>query len=830
MNYLGWKDSFITYTINLNQYAQNGRLDPIAARENESNQIINILSRRNKNSVLLIGESGVGKTALIEGLALKIASGKVPKSLLGKEIIQLDFPALLAGAKHQGEFEQRFIHLIADILDTNNSILFIDDIHLLMESQSDGTVKAADLLKKHLDHGQFPVIGITTPAQYNKFFDSDKAFERIFQVIHIEEPSDEDTYQMIQVQKSKYEEYHEVVITDDAIHESIRLSKKYLTSGFLPDKAIDLLDEASVIVKLRNQTNLLKTIKITPDDIARLVSEWTGIPVTKLTEQEGEKMLHLEDHIHKVYVDQNPAVTVVSDALRRGRIGLSSKTQPLASFFFLGTSGTGKTELVKALSSILYDNEKALMQIDMSEYMEKNDVAKLIGPPPGYVGYENGGIITEKVRKNPSSIILFDNIEKAHPDITNILHQILEDGYLTDNHGIKVDFKNTIIICTSAIGNDLIYEKISGLGQTPNEHDVDSLFTQMQPLVRDELTKYFTPELVNRFDAVVSFKPLSSQVMSEISRLVVYQTARLLKEQNYMLQITDSAVTKLANDGYDPKTGARKIRKLVTEHIENPLAVAVISREFESGDIILIDFASHTGFILNKKASELLQKTQMKIPKIKDIAKYDLGHGRKDSDITDEMSAMLTTLQKITNTESLTDPNEKLKFEALKTQLFDEKEKGNPTAHVIVFAAQTLNQTEIMLDLLPQINGIQIVSDDDFEEISTIWMEYYENVKNDSNALDSHITFIQQTIAATEKLLEIFHSTNKYEKQLAIHEISHIAPFFVMGGYTSDEINLYLKTKIDAAKRVLDLLNEEKMEQPIIKPVGKQSVFYSNPT
>lgn len=828
MNYLGWKDSFITYTINLNQYAQNGKLDPIASRDKEINQIINILSRRNKNSVLLIGEAGTGKTALIEGLAQKIIQGQVPKSLLGKEIIQLDFPALVAGAKHPGEFEQRFIQLIADILDTNNTILFIDDIHLLMESQTDGTIKAADLLKKHLDHGQFPVIGITTPAQYNKYIDSDKAFERIFQVITVEEPSDEDTFQMIQIQKSKYESYHDTIITDEAIRESIRLSKKYV-QGFLPDKAIDLLDEASVIVKLHNQhINMMKT-KVTNDDIAKLVSEWTKIPVTKLTLSEAEKMIHLEQYVHKDYIDQKPAVTVVADAIRRGRTGLSSSNQPLASFFFLGTSGTGKSELVKILSKILFENDNALMQIDMSEYMEKNDVAKLIGAPPGYVGYDDGGILTEAVKKTPSMIILFDNIEKAHPDLTNILHQILEEGSLTDNHGKKVNFKNTIIICTTSVGNDLIYEKLSSLGGSPKEEDVDTLFNQMQPMVRDELTKYFTPELINRFDAIVSFKPLSFQVMSDISRLMVYKTAKLLREQDFMLQITDSALSKLASDGYSPKTGARQIRKLVTEKIVNPLAVAVISKEFESGDIILIDFATHTGFILNKNASELLQKIQIKIPKIKDLAKYDLGHNHNDKTITDEMDTMLTMLKKITNADSITDPNEKVKIEELKTQLFDEKEKGNPTAHVIVFAAQTINQPNTVAQSIPQINGIQIVNDEDFEEVTTMWLEYYENIKNDSKSIDTHIDFLKQTIAATEKLLEIFHSTNRYEKLLAVHEISHIVPFVVMGGFTTDEINLYLKTKIEACNRVLELLNEEKIQVPAIKPIDKQSVFYTNP-
>lgn len=587
------------YGMDLTEEAKAGKLDPIAGRDKEIDRIIHILLRRTKNNPIIIGETGVGKTAIVEGLAQKIVQGAVPKDLQDKRIFQLDVASLVAGASHRGEFEERLRGVISEVLGSNNRIiLFIDEIHALMGTGEDGGMNAANIIKPHLARGHFQLIGATTTIEYRKNFEKDKAFERRFQPVTAEEPSEENALEMLKVIRPKYEKFHHVSLPDDALKECVRLSKKYIGERYLPDKAVDLLDEAASEVKLQidagNRKENDSTVK--KGDIEKVVSAWTGIPITKLTEDESEKLLKLEDRIHLRLIDQEQAVVAVSEAVRRGRIGLSAANRPIASFIFLGPTGVGKTELAKTLAELLFGRDDAMARLDMSEYMEKHEVAKLIGAPPGYVGYEEGGQLTEAVRKKPYSIVLMDEIEKAHPDVFNILLQLLEDGRLTDNKGNTISFKNTIVICTSNIGSSTIQQHLSA--QDPkakrSTDDVEKNFKELQAIVRDELTKFFRPELLNRFDEVVIFKPLQPEHMAGIARLGIAKTAKLLKEQGYNLQITERAVAQLAKDGYDPVYGARPLRRLIQTAIENPIALAIIAKKFVPGDTIVIDYSDNT--------------------------------------------------------------------------------------------------------------------------------------------------------------------------------------------------------------------------------------------
>lgn len=807
------KSTLERFGIDLTAEAAGGKLDPVVGRDKEVDRLVHILLRRTKNNPIIIGEAGVGKTAIIEGLAQKIISGQVPADLAKRRIIQLDVSSLVAGASHRGEFEERLREVIKDAMAASGQIiLFIDEIHTLIGAGSEGgAMDASNIIKPHLARGQLQLIGTTTTAEYRKYFEKDKAFERRFQPIICEEPDEETAIKMLEVLRPKYENFHHVKISDEAIESAVKLSKKYIGERYLPDKAVDLLDEAAAEVKLAQArdrgleaasggkeedeeeiesaklgdadkekktdqkdkegtpdtvqsgaststnptgtpaqpspnadhpgaavtapgapasssvstdasgqalTGQLGGISSQPDqvgvgsalpqaptgvsqpvpgnpvvppvpnatgqptstptptsdqgttqggtpvpsangqatqgaatqaagtdngvtkleeamipdgsgnngglhddtgkegtvrrsDIEKVVSSWTGIPITKLTEDEGKKLLELEKRIHQRLIDQEEAVLAVSEAVRRGRIGLASGQRPIASFIFLGPSGTGKTELAKTLSEILFGRDDAIIRLDMSEYMEKHEVAKLIGAPPGYVGYEEGGQLTEAVRAKPYSIVLLDEVEKAHPDVFNILLQLLEDGRLTDNKGNTISFKNTIVICTSNIGSQLIVQKLGekdkNVERTEEQEKKD--FAELSTAVNEELRKFFRPELLNRFDDIVIFKPLRRSDMVGIAKLGIKKTAKLLKEQGYGVQITDKGLAQLAKEGYDPIYGARPLRRLIQTSIENPIALLIIGKTFAPGDVILIDYdADKNEFKFTKSEKKLEDK------------------------------------------------------------------------------------------------------------------------------------------------------------------------------------------------------------------------------
>ncbi len=580
------------YGVDLTEMARKGELDPIAGREAEIERLIHIMLRRTKNNPIIIGEAGVGKTAIVEGLALKIADGSVPAELKDRRIIQLDLAALVAGASHRGEFEERLKGVIQECMSSNGKIvLFIDEIHTVIGAgDMEGTMDASNIIKPYLARGQLQIIGTTTTAEYRKHFEKDKAFQRRFQPIVAEEPDEEKAMAMLSIVKPKYEKFHKVTFSDETLKAAISLSKKYIGERYLPDKAVDLLDEAAAQVKMEHEAGKRADTDVKKTDIERVVSSWTGIPVTKLTEDESAKLLKLEDKIHERLIDQEEAVSAVAEAVRRGRIGLAAANRPIASFIFLGPTGVGKTELAKTLGELLFGREDALIRLDMSEYMEKHEVAKLIGAPPGYVGYDEGGQLTEAVRIKPYSIVLFDEVEKAHPDVFNILLQVLEDGRLTDNKGNTISFKNTIIIATSNIGSSLIQQKLSTQGQASTPEQEATQFSELSGMLADELHKFFRPELLNRFDEIVVFKPLQAKHMEGIARLGVAKTAKLLKEQGFALQVSDKAVIELAKDGYDPVYGARPLRRLIQTAIENPIALHIIGKTFVPGDTIAVDY------------------------------------------------------------------------------------------------------------------------------------------------------------------------------------------------------------------------------------------------
>ncbi len=576
------------FGIDLTQSARDGKLDPIAGRDEEIKRLTHILLRRTKNNPIIIGEAGTGKTAIVEGFAQDIATGKAPAELSQRRIIQLDLSSLVAGASHRGEFEERLRNVIKEAQESNGTIiLFIDEIHTLIGAgDTQGALDASNIIKPFLARGQLQIIGTTTTAEYRKYFEKDKAFARRFQPILCDEPSEEAAVSMISILKPKYEKYHSVTIPDEILKDAVHLSKKYIGERYLPDKAVDLIDEAGAEVKLQHAQGKRQDTILTKQDIQNVVSAWTGIPISKLTEDESQKLLELEKRVHQRLVGQDEAVKMVAEAVRRGRIGLSSPNRPIASFIFLGPTGTGKTELAKTLAEILFGRDDALIRLDMSEYMEKHEVAKLIGAPPGYVGYEEGGQLTEAVRTKPYSIVLLDEVEKAHPDVFNILLQLLEDGRLTDNKGNTVSFKNTIVIATSNIGSILIQQQLATVGQ----QDAEKTFAQLRKVLTQELTKFFRPELLNRFDGVVIFKPLLLSEMNFIAKLSIDKTRNLLKEQKINVEITEPALAELAREGYDPMYGARPLRRLIQTAIENPIAVELISKKFVSGDVIQIDY------------------------------------------------------------------------------------------------------------------------------------------------------------------------------------------------------------------------------------------------
>jgi ATP-dependent Clp protease ATP-binding subunit ClpC len=700
----GRKTVLEKYAIDLTEEAREGKLDPVAGRDKEIDRIIHILLRRTKNNPIIIGETGVGKTAIVEGLAQKIVANAVPKDLIEKRLFQLDVAALVAGASHRGEFEERLKEVVQEVLGSSGHIiLFIDEIHALMGAGEENGMNAANIIKPYLARGQLQLIGATTTTEYRKHFEKDKAFERRFQPVTAEEPSEENAFEMMKVLRPKYEKFHRVTIPDDALKESIKLSKKYIGERFLPDKAIDLLDEASSDVKLMSDTGKRGDNQVKKADIEKVVSGWTGIPITKLTEDESEKLLKLEDRIHHRMVDQEEAVVAVSEAVRRGRIGLASGTRPIASFIFLGPTGVGKTELAKTLAELLFGRDDAMARLDMSEYMEKHEVAKLIGAPPGYVGYEEGGVLTEAVRKKPYSIVLMDEIEKAHPDVFNILLQLLEDGRLTDNKGNTISFKNTIVICTSNIGSSLIQQQLSKQDPSAKKspEELNKQFAELQKVIREELTKFLRPEVLNRFDEVVIFKPLRPEHMAGIARLAIAKTAGLLKEQGFGLQITDKAVSQLAKDGYDPVYGARPLRRLVQTAIENPIALAIISKKFVVGDTIVIDYNDDANEFVFLKGGEAQAKASLNDEQFKII----LQKIAAPDSITNESDKQLFTdlHEKVVKASvggdklaagilAVTAATSNSEIKVLRQQLEDAKSQGNEIATEILKLVETVAQ------------------------------------------------------------------------------------------------------------------------------------------
>lgn len=632
----------------LTQAAKNGEIDPVIGREKEIQRVIQILSRRTKNNPVLIGEPGVGKTAVAEGLALEIAKGNVPEILKDKRVVSLDLTGMVAGAKYRGDFEERIKAAIDEVKKSKNTILFIDELHTIVGAgAAEGSADAANILKPSLARGDFQVIGATTLNEYRKYIEKDAALERRFQPVKVGEPTPEQAVQILKGLRDSYEAHHKVKITDEAINAAVTLSSRYIADRYLPDKAIDLIDEgaskvrlasltspdnvkeledeiadyekekASAIneqdferaARLRDEQKELQTKlddakkkwqeqqkgnsgEVTAEDIAKIVSEWTGIPVVQLTKEESERLLNMENVLHERVIGQSEAVTAIAKAIRRGRVGLKDPKRPVGSFIFLGPTGVGKTELCKALAEAMFGDENAMFRLDMSEYMEKHTVSKLIGSPPGYVGFEEGGQLTEKVRRKPYSVVLFDEIEKAHPDVFNMLLQILEDGRLTDSQGRTVDFKNTIIIMTSNVGARLITEKQSSLGfNSENENAEESEKKDIKELVTGELRKVFRPEFLNRVDDIIVFNKLNKDEIKQIAVKMLKTLENRLDKMNIKISFTDNAVSEIADKGFDENYGARPLRRAIQNEIEDPLSEQMLEGKVKDGAVVTCDFA-----------------------------------------------------------------------------------------------------------------------------------------------------------------------------------------------------------------------------------------------
>lgn len=576
------------YATDLTQKAREGKLDPAIARDKEIERVMEIISRRTKNNPVLVGEAGVGKTAIVEGLAQKIASGDVPVSLKEKKILVLDLSLLVAGAAHRGEFEQRMQQLLKELKASDGQIiLFIDEVHTIVGAGAgEGALDASNILKPPMSRGEIQIIGATTVKEYRQYIEQDAAFERRFQKVLVNEPLPEDAIKMIEGVKAKYEEHHKVKIPPESVEAAVKLSQRFISDRFLPDKAIDVIDEACAKVVLKG----INPAVATEDVIREVVADWSGVPVSRLSEDESGILLKLEEKVHERYVDQEPAVGAVCEAIRRNRAGLKNPKRPIGSFIFMGPTGVGKTELAKTLAEVMFGSEEKMIRLDMSEYMEKNATARMIGAPPGYVGYEEGGQLTEAVRKSPYSVVLFDEIEKAHREVFNIFLQILDDGRLTDSKGRTVDFKNTIIICTSNVGTELIRQS--------NVNDPN-----LQKMVMDELLKEFRPEFVNRFDDISVFRSLRIEDMALIVDVLVKQMAKLLEEQKISIEISPNAKTKLGQLGFDPIYGARPLRRVLQKQIENPLSSSIIKGEIKENQKVIVDMAQDGSFTFKAEQS-----------------------------------------------------------------------------------------------------------------------------------------------------------------------------------------------------------------------------------
>ena len=649
------------FTRDLTESARAGRLDPVIGRDEEIRRVIQILSRRTKNNPVLIGEPGVGKTAIAEGLAERIAAADVPEELLDKRVLSLDLSGMVAGTKYRGEFEERIKKTIDEVKKAGNVILFIDELHTIVGAGSaEGAVDAANILKPALSRGEIRVVGATTLDEYRKYIEKDAALERRFQPVTVGEPSPEATLEILKGLRDKYEAHHKLTITDEALEAAVSLSRRYINDRFLPDKAIDLMDEAASQVRmsaestspdlksLEEKINALHREKadaiaaqdyekaaqlrdleqkytqqvdierenwkkslstnrgsVGAEDIAKVVAGWTGIPVTRLTEDESMRMLRLEETLHKRVVGQDEAVTAVAKAIRRSRVGLKDPKRPIGSFLFLGPTGVGKTELCKTLAETMFGDENAMIRLDMSEYMEKHTVSRLVGSPPGYVGHEEGGQLTEKVRRKPYSVVLFDEIEKAHPDVWNILLQILEDGIVTDSQGRRVDFKNTIIVMTSNVGAKNITAAETPLGfhsgDKTAEEDEAKRYERIRQAVMDDLKKTFRPEFLNRIDDIITFKPLTKEQIGQVVELQMNRVKKMLAPQGFELRWTPAAIQYLAEVGYDPEFGARPVKRAIQDYVLNDLSKKILAEEVSREKPITIDHTKEGGLLFENK-------------------------------------------------------------------------------------------------------------------------------------------------------------------------------------------------------------------------------------
>ena len=594
------------YSINLTDLAREGKLDPVVGRYPEIERAVQILGRRTKNNPILVGEPGVGKTAIAEGLAQRIVDGDVSPLLEGKEVISLDMGSLLAGTKFRGEFEERLKSIVEEVRLSGNIILVIDEIHTIVGAGAmGGAMDAANMLKPALARGEIQCLGSTTLDEYRQYIERDAALERRFQKVMVGEPSIEDAIEILQGLRKTYEDFHKVKYTDEAIKTAVTFSERYISDRFLPDKAIDLIDEAGSRTHLNHclqqdqEENQVDVPTINPEAltpivdeeaIAKIVAAWTGVPVTKMTETESETLMYLEDDLHERVIGQDEAVKAVSRALRRSRSGLGDRSRPIASLFFSGPTGVGKTELAKALATRMFGSEDAIVRIDMSEYMESHTISKLIGSPPGFVGYDEGGQLTEAVRRQPYSIVLFDEIEKAHPDVFNLMLQLLDDGHLTDAQGRKVSFKNTVIIMTSNIGSKVIEKGGSGLGFEFSGDQEEAQYNRIKNLVNQELKNYFRPEFINRLDEIIVFRQLTKPEVRQIASILLQEISDRLKEQREItLGVTTAFEDKVIDEGFDPSYGARPLRRAIMRLLEDSLAEAILTGQVNDGDNALVD-------------------------------------------------------------------------------------------------------------------------------------------------------------------------------------------------------------------------------------------------